>query len=459
MNESKQPEIKERERDAILQSLRAGVVPRIGQQYIQVGRVDELEALVDDVRRIVDGGSTFRFVIGEFGSGKTFFIMLVRAVALERRLVTVHADLSPDRRLLGSGGQARSLYAELVRNMATRAKPDGGALQSVVERFVTSAIQEAATRSVDSSVVFAERFRQIQDMVGGFDFATVIKKYWEGYEQGSEQLQSDAIRWLRGEFSRKTDARTALGVKTIVDDANWYDHLKLLAKFVRMAGYGGMLVCLDELVNLYKLNHTVSRSSNYEQLLRILNDSLQGTAGGIGWLLGGTPEFLLDPRRGLYSYPALQSRLAENNFATIDFVDRSGPVLRLANLSSEDFYVLLTKLRHVYARGDSSKYLLPNEALTAFMDHCALRVGDAYFRTPRNTIKEFINLLSILDQNPGASWQEVLGNVNVALEANPDLAPLTDDLSVSSAPPQASQDAKVRRGDREGDDDLTTFKL
>jgi hypothetical protein len=186
---------------------------------------------------------------------------------------------------------------------------------------------------------------------------------------------------------------------------------------------------------------------------------LQGTAGGIGWLLGGTPEFLLDPRRGLYSYPALQSRLAENNFATIDFVDRSGPVLRLANLSSEDFYVLLTKLRHVYARGDSSKYLLPNEALTAFMDHCALRVGDAYFRTPRNTIKEFINLLSILDQNPGASWQEVLGNVNVALEANPDLAPLTDDLSVSSAPPQASQDAKVRRGDREGDDDLTTFKL
>ena len=292
MNESKQPEIKERERDAILQSLRAGVVPRIGQQYIQVGRVDELEALVDDVRRIVDGGSTFRFVIGEFGSGKTFFIMLVRAVALERRLVTVHADLSPDRRLLGSGGQARSLYAELVRNMATRAKPDGGALQSVVERFVTSAIQEAATRSVDSSVVFAERFRQIQDMVGGFDFATVIKKYWEGYEQGSEQLQSDAIRWLRGEFSRKTDARTALGVKTIVDDANWYDHLKLLAKFVRMAGYGGMLVCLDELVNLYKLNHTVSRSSNYEQLLRILNDSLQGTAGGIGWLLGGTPEFL-----------------------------------------------------------------------------------------------------------------------------------------------------------------------
>jgi hypothetical protein len=459
VNESKQPEIKERERDAILQSLRAGVVPRIGQQYIQVGRVDELEALVDDVRRIVDGGSTFRFVIGEFGSGKTFFIMLVRAVALERRLVTVHADLSPDRRLLGSGGQARSLYAELVRNMATRAKPDGGALQSVVERFVTSAIQEAATRSVDSSVVFAERFRQIQDMVGGFDFATVIKKYWEGYEQGSEQLQSDAIRWLRGEFSRKTDARTALGVKTIVDDANWYDHLKLLAKFVRMAGYGGMLVCLDELVNLYKLNHTVSRSSNYEQLLRILNDSLQGTAGGIGWLLGGTPEFLLDPRRGLYSYPALQSRLAENNFATIDFVDRSGPVLRLANLSSEDFYVLLTKLRHVYARGDSSKYLLPNEALTAFMDHCALRVGDAYFRTPRNTIKEFINLLSILDQNPGASWQEVLGNVNVALEANPDLAPLTDDLSVSSAPPQASQDAKVRRGDREGDDDLTTFKL
>ncbi len=461
MTDATLPTIRPRDRDAILQSLRAGVVPRVGQQHIQVGRAAELAALVEDINRVVDDGSTIRFVIGEFGSGKTFFLMLVRAVALERRLVTLHADLGPDRRLQGTGGQARSLYAELLHNMSTRAKPDGGALASVVERFVSSAVEEAGTRSVSPGVVIAERLNSLKEMVGGFDFASVIKSYWDGTESGNDQLQADAVRWLRGEFSTKTDARSALGVRTIVDDANWYDHVKLLTRFVKLAGYTGLLVCLDELVNLYKLANTTSRTTNYEQLLRILNDSLQGGASGMGWVLGGTPEFLLDTRRGLYSYPALQSRLAENTFATSGLVDYSGPVLRLANLSPEDFYVLLTKLRNVYAGGDSSMYLLPDEGLTAFMKHCAGRVGDAYFRTPRNTIKEFINFLAIIEQNPGISWQDMLGEVEVSSEANPDLAPLPDDAPVSAAVaalvPVAASPSAVSAPNT--DDDLRTFRL
>lgn len=455
MNEGHPIVIRERERDAILQSLQAGVVPKTGQQYIQVGRAGDLEALVKDIDRIVDGGSAFRFIIGEFGSGKSFFLMLVRAVALERKMVTLYADLSPERRLLGSGGQARSLYGELVSNMATRAKPDGQALASVVEKFVTSANEEAQSRSVDTNQIFNERFERLREMVGGYDFATVIQKYWEGFEQGNAELQNNAIRWLRGEFATRTEARNALGVTTIIDNTNWYDYLKLLAKFVRMADYTGLLVCLDELVNLYKLNHSISRNNNYEQLLRMLNDSLQGSAGGIGWLLGGTPEFLLDPRRGLYSYPALQSRLAENTFAVGGLVDRTGPVLRLASLSSEDFYILLTKLRNVYARGDESKYLLPDEALTGFMNHCAQRIGDAYFRTPRNTIKEFINLLSVLDQNPSVAWQSILSDVRVAPEANPDLVPLPDDSLIHDQSPSSP----VPTLGESDDDELSSFKL
>jgi hypothetical protein len=451
--------IKPRDRDAILQSLRAGVVPRTGQQHIQVGRARELEAVVDDIDRVADGGSTIRFVIGDYGSGKTFFLMLVRAVALERRFVCVHADLSPERRLQGSGGQARSLYTELMHNMSTRAKPDGGAMASVVERFVSSAIEEAGIRSVSPGDVISERLASLKELVGGFDFAAVVKTYWEGSESGDETLQGDAVRWLRGEFSTKTDARAALGVRTIIDDANWYDHLKLLARFVKMAGYEGLLICLDELVNLYKLSNSISRSSNYEQLLRILNDSLQGVAGGIGWLLGGTPEFLLDTRRGLFSYQALQSRLAENTFATSGLVDYSSPVLRLANLSPEDFYVLLTKLRYVYASGDPSKYLLPDEGLTAFMEHCRERIGDAYFRTPRNTIKEFVNFLAVLDQNPGVSWSDLLGGVSPTTETNPDLAPLPDDnLIPVAATPAPVAPANTPQGSAD-DDDLSSFKL
>jgi P-loop Domain of unknown function (DUF2791) len=412
--------IRPKHRDAVLQSLHAGVVPRTALHLIQVGRAQEVEALLRDIERIADGGSGIRFVIGEYGSGKTFFLNLIRSVALEKKLVTVHADLTPDRRLHASGGQARSLYAELMRNISTRAKPDGGAMPSVVERFVTEALRLARETSASPENVIHERLQDLSEMTGGFDFAAVIAAYWRGFDSGNEQLKLDAVRWLRGEFSTRTDARNALGVRTIVDDASIYDHLKLMARFVRHAGFSGMIVLLDELVNLYKLANSQARNSNYEQILHILNDSFQGSSVGLGFLLGGTPEFLLDTRRGLYSYPALQSRLAENTFATQGLVDYTGPVIRLGSLSQEDFYVLLTKLRHVFAGGDAAKYLVPDEGLTAFMEHCAKRIGEAYFRTPRTTITSFVNLLSVLEQNPQTSWRELLGQVAVVKDDGPD---------------------------------------
>ncbi|CAB3791204.1 ATP-binding protein [Pararobbsia alpina] len=431
--------IRPRDRDAVLQSLRAGVVPRVGQHLIQVGRAKELEALLKDIERVADGGSSFRVVVGEYGAGKTFFLNLVRAIALEKKLVTLHADLNPDRRLHASGGQARSLFAELVKNMSTRTKPDGGALAGVVEKFIGQAKTEAKASGRASEEVIRAQLGQLTEMVNGYDFADVIAAYCRGFEEGNEPLKSDAIRWLRGEFSTKTDARNALGVRTIVDDASMYDQLKLLARFVRMAGYSGLMVCLDELVNLYKLANVQARNSNYEQILRILNDSLQGSAEGLGFVLGGTPEFLLDTKRGLYSYPALQSRLTENAFATDGLVDYSGPIVRLESLTPEDFYVLLEKIRSVHAFGDASKYLIPDEAIRAFMGHCAARLGEAYFRTPRTTITAFINFLAVLEQNQTADWRELIG----VLDVEPDTGGASDVFDTAI----------------DGDDELARFRL
>ncbi len=436
--------IRPKDRDAVIQCLQAGVVPRAGQQHIQVGRAQEVAALVRDIERIADGGSAFRFVIGHYGCGKTFFLHLVRSIALEKKLVTIHADLAPDRRLQATGGQARSLYAAWMHSMATRAKPEGGALPSVVERFVGSAAADGKARGVTPEAVIQERLAALTELVGGYDFAQVIGAYWRAHDQGDDTLKANSIRWLRGEFGTKTDARNALGVRTIVDDAGVYDQLKLLARFVRLAGYSGLLVGLDEMVNIYKLSQSKSRADNYEQILRMLNDCLQGTASGLGFLMGGTPEFLLDPRRGMYSYEALQSRLAENPFATDGRVDFSGPVLRLASLTAEDFYVLVTKIRHVYAAGDHTRYLVPDEALQGFMVHCSSRLGESLYRTPRTVIREFVNLLSILEQNPGTSWQTVLPNIQIEEDTNPDLELLGDD---QESPRSGS------------DDELSSFRL
>lgn len=433
-------QVKQKDRDSVIQSLRAGVVPRIGQHLIQVGRARELESLISDIDRIAAGGAAFRIVIGEYGSGKTFFLNLVRAVGMEKRLVTTSADLNPDRRLHATSGQARSLYAELARNLSTRTKPDGGALPGIVEKFVSATLTEAKAGGETPDVLIHRKLEHLSEMVNGYDFAAVIAAYWKGFDTGNEQLKSDAIRWLRGEFTTKTDARAALGVRTIVDDASVYDQLKLLARFVRLAGFSGILICLDEMVNLYKLTNTQARNANYEQILRILNDSLQGTADGLGIVMGGTPEFLMDTRRGVYSYTALQSRLSENTFAKQGLVDFTGPVLRLASLTPEEFYVLLQKLRHVYGYGDPAKYLLPDEALTAFMEHCHKRIGETYFRTPRTTITAFINLLAVLEQNPGTNWRQLLDRV----EVEKDTGAVNDSIAENVA---------------DGDDELTTLKL
>lgn len=440
MSNDKTLQLRPRERDAIIQSLRAGVTPRSGLQHIQVGRSKEIEALLKDIERIKEDGSAFRLIIGEFGSGKSFFLQLIRMIALEKGLVTVHADLSPDRRIHATGGQARSLYAELMHNLSTRTKPEGNGLVSIVERFITEVRKEADKTSESVDNIIAKRLNHLNEFVGGYDFATVISLYWKGHENDNEQLKSDAIRWLRAEFTTRTDARKVLGVRNIIDDANFYDYLKLMSLFVKQAGYQGLLVNLDEMVNLYKLSSSQARVSNYEQILRILNDCLQGSAQNIGFILGGTPEFLLDPRKGLYSYEALQSRLAENSFANqVGLIDYSATSLHLSNLAPEELYILLKNLRNVFASGDISKYIVPDEALNAFLAHCSNQIGDAYFRTPRNTIKAFVDFLAILEQNPSLQWNELIKKVNICNEINTDM------------PEVKSEDDDL--------DDLTTFKL
>ena len=434
------PKPKPRERDAIMQALRAGVVPKLGLRHIQVGRAREIEEMIRDMNRIADRGSAIRFIIGEYGSGKTFFMNLVRLIALEKGLVVMFADLAPDRRLHATGGQARGLYAEMARNLSTRTKPDGGALASVVERFVSQAHRSAEERSVPTGQVIRERLEHFEELTGGFEFAEVIRRYWEAHETHDDDLKSSVLRWLRGEFATRTDARKALGVRTIIDDAGVYDHLKLMSAFVREAGYKGLLVGLDEMVNLYKLTSSQARNANYEQILRILNDVLQGSAEGIGFLLGGTPEFLMNTRRGLYSYEALQSRLAENSFARDGLVDLSGPVVRLASLTPEDLFVLLSNIRAVVQEDRSA---LPDEALEGFMAHCSQRIGEAYFRTPRNTVTAFVNLLSVLEPNPDVKWTDLIDRLEVEEDGGEDLADVEDSAGVHSA----------------HGDDLVSFKL
>ena len=412
--------IRPKERETIIQSLKSGVVPRTGLQHIQVGRSEELKSFVKDVDTIAEGGTSFRFVIGEYGSGKTFFLSLVRTIALEKGLVTMHADLSPIKRFHGSDGQPRLLLSEMVENLSTRTKPDGNALQNILERFISNAREEAKANGSNPYDLISEKLNELNDYTGGYNFVSVIKKYLEGYESGNQFLMNSALKWLKAGYTTKTDTLRDLGIREFISDSSFYNTLKLYSVLVRKAGYKGLLICVDEMVNLYKISNSISRKANYEEILSMLNNTLQGSFSNIGFIMGGTPEFLTDNIRGLYSYEALKSRLSENSFSKqLGVTDYNSVVLRLASLTKEELYLLLTNLRHVFASGNEEKYLVPDEALLAFLHHCSNKIGESYFRTPRTTIKSFLDLLSILEQYPNYKWSDMISSMEVQKDVEP----------------------------------------
>ena len=442
-------EIKRRERDAILQSLQAGLVPRLGLHLLQVGRKDEVAALLKDLERIEQGGAAFRIVVGRFGSGKSFFLNLVRTIALQKRLIVAQADFTMERRIRSTGGEARALYSELMRNIATKAKPDGGALRNLCEGWISGVhhkVTIAGGSEEDVKRRIVEDLRGLQEHVGGFAFAEVLGKYYEGHASGNETLQGNALRWLRGEYATKTEARQDLGVRDIIEDENFYDSLKLMGAFCAKAGFGGLLVGLDELVVLsHRLPNTRVRQANYEALLSIINDCYQGGAANLGFVLAGTDECLEDKRRGLHSYEALRSRLVENSFAGEDVRDLSGPVVRLQNLTPEDLFVLLRNIRHVHANGEAAKYLVPDDALVAVLQRANETLGAEYFKTPRDVVRSFVGLLNVLEQHRGKTWQELVGANFIKKADSP--ASVEEEIALGVAPPA------------DDDGDLQTFKL
>lgn len=443
--------IKRRERDAILQSLQAGLVPKQGLHLIQVGRKLEVTALLSDIDRIADQGAAFRVCVGRFGSGKSFFLNLVRTLAFQKKLAVAQADFTMQRRLYSTGGEARALYSELMRNLATRTHPDGGALPAVLTSWASQiqhgVLQGGGTTS-DAEAKIMTDLRVLQNYVGGFEFAEAVRAFYRGHVDGDETKQAAALRWLRGEYETKTEARQDLGVRRIIDDENFYDSLKLMSAFLRLAGFGGLLISLDEMVVLsHRLPSTRARQANFEAMLTLLNDCMQGTAQGIGFIFAGTDECLEDKRRGLFSYEALRSRLSENTIAKQQgLTDLSGPVIRLQPLTPEDLFVLLRNIAVVHASGDLSKVLTPDEAIAAVLHKANETLGADFFRTPRDVVRTFVGLLNLLDQNPGQTWQSIL---NVAAFKVPE-KPLSTEEEIATGQGMASADE---------DDDLASFKL
>jgi hypothetical protein len=403
----------------LISSLKGGVVPRIGLPYITVGRKNEIDALLHDVSVIEDGGASFRFVVGRYGSGKSFLMQTIRNFVLEKNFVVVDADLSPERRLQGTHGQGLATYRELVRNMSTKTKPEGGALTLILDRWIsrvqqeviaeqhlslTDSALEAAVEKKISAVIYS-----LSEMVHGFDFARLLTMYYQAYRSGDDATKAKVVKWFRGEYHTKTEARQELGVSIIISDDDWYDYLKLFAYFLKQAGYAGFLILIDELVNIYKIPHAITRQYNYEKILTMFNDTMQGKAHYLGIILGGTPQCMEDPRRGVYSYEALRSRLASGHFSS-QMKDLLAPVIYLQPLTPEEMLVLTEKLTDIHSQLYDYTSPVTQEDRVAFIRIEFARVGADSHITPREIIRDYIELLDLVYQHPEKTLRDFLAS-------------------------------------------------
>lgn len=440
---------------SLLSSVSAGVVPRAGAPYIAIGRKDEIAALLSDLEEINEGGGAMRFLIGRYGSGKSFLIQLIRGYALERDFLTADCDLSPERRLCGSGHAGIATYRELMKNLASKSSPDGGALSKIILRWTGRLRNELIDSGLSSDdaefnrhlarKVHAE-LDDLEFMVGGFDFARVIFEYYTASVSDSEEANakmSACLRWLRGEFSTKTEARNALGfsVSVIIDDDNWYDFIKLWAALSKKIGYRGLVVFIDECVNLYKIPNRISRENNYEKILSMFNDTLQGRAPGLDIIFGGTPQFLEDTRRGLFSYEALRSRLCDSRFALDGFKNLIGPVIRLKRLTDDELFALIQRITSLYSQYYNWECTVTTDDRLKFLNICLSRAGADSMITPREMLRDYMTVLNILMQNPEASFDDVVGK-HVSLKTDQ-----SDDDSDDEKPSEPAQKTKFTAND------------
>lgn len=418
MNE--QNKVPKRIARTVLNSLKGGVVPRIGLPYVTVGRKSEIEALLHDVDIISEGGASFRFIVGRYGSGKSFLIQTIRNYVMDKGFIVADADLSPERRLQGTRGQGLATYRELIGNLATKTRPEGGALTLILDRWISSVQAQAAqetglqpgdpalSAAVDRKILAVTS--QISELVHGFEFATLLSKYYHAYIEQDDETRMKVIRWFRGEYALKREAKEALGVNIIITDDDWYDYLKLFAVFFRLAGYAGMMIMIDELVNIYKIPNSITRQYNYEKMLTMYNDTLQGKAKYLGIIMGATPQAVEDRRRGVYSYEALRSRLAEGKFSRPGARDMLAPVIRLEPLTAAEMLVLCDKLAAMHAGLYGYSQSVTDEDLAEFIKIEFSRVGADSNITPREVIRDFIELLDLMYQHPEMKLADLLAS-------------------------------------------------
>lgn len=436
--------INPKEASVIIKSLEGGVVPSIGVQHLLVGRNREVEELIKILDTISDGGSDIRFWVGDFGSGKSFMLATIEQIALQKDFVVSSLDLNPSRRFYATDRKAVALYTEIIDNIKTKTARNGNVLNTIIEEWLNRIFQIVAdSYAIDISDIIAgskqkEVKNEILNTIGNFsavglsfEFGQALIKYYEAFIEDNRLLGTNALRWMRGDITTKTEAKKALGINQIINDDNWFDALKNMSELFLAIGYSGFVVNFDEAVNLYKIPQSVTRERNYERILNIYNECKSNIAKGLFINFGATRKTIFDENRGLSSYGALKGRLGNEESMDNKLVNTNRTVLGLKPLTNEEIYTLLENLVNVYNVNYKESISISEDEIVAYMQGQLNRPGADEFLTPRAVIKDFIEILDLKRQNPD---QEIMDIIKIrfkdVLAISKDPSDLDDEIEI-----------------------------
>ena len=386
----------------VLHALSGGTVPDNGLPYIAVGRRDEVAALTQDMEQVAEGYSTFRLLEGPYGTGKSFMLKLVKNEALLRGFVVMECELAPERKLCGTKREGLETYRCLMSRMSTRTCPGGNALEEVLDTWLDGCRERAAEEGIEGEQELLDAVlkygqplkKKLTALPHGFDFYEVFWIYIKSALTGGLDQKDRALRWMRGEYRNRTEAKKALKVNAVIEDGDWFSYLKLWAVLVREIGYTGLYVLLDELTQITRnIVHSTTREHNFERLLSIYNDCYGNEARYMGMILCGIPSSIHDSKRGIFSYEALKSRLSNSSLQGEDLYH--APVIRLSMLTAEEFVTLLERLEAMHALLHEREGYFTEEERIRFVNHEYHRIAASNHLTPREFIRDFLTILDL----------------------------------------------------------------
>lgn len=411
--------IPKRKAIVLLNALQGGVVPRVGLGYISVGREQEINALLRDIEVIENGGSTFRLISGNYGTGKTFLIQTIKEYLLDKGFVTCDCDLSPERCFIGTNGKNKGLatFQKLVSNISIKTCPEGGALQYILDDFISKIVMDeenntSAASNINSKESARKSFQKFlipfRTKVHGIEFTNILLRYYDAYQSNDFDEINRCLKWLKGEYRLRSEVKNDFGSSIMITDDDWFDFLDLYVTLFKIIGFKGLFIMFDEVINLFRIINPSYRLKNYEKVLNMYNDTLQGKVKNVGIILAGTPESIYDSTKGLFSYEALKSRLYFANPLQTK-INPLSPIITLSPLTQSDLVVLLERLSVIHSEVTGYNNEISLEEILSFLQY--VYGHSEVVATTRSIIRDFLNLLNTKNDDNSLSFEDVLKNI------------------------------------------------